>query len=122
MMRGIFEAAQVLLVTAEIGPLGELAAAQVQRMRAQVAFALRRGGAAPPLLLRAALEGPGSTTGALERGQVLSLGWPCREYLWPLGRLTVCAYRPRPKAYSLLLLVGGAPATTQVAPQYPEPQ
>jgi len=51
---GDFEAAQVLLATAEIGPLGELAAAQAQRMRAQVAFALRRGGDAPPLLLRAA--------------------------------------------------------------------
>src|SRR5579859_5155161 len=51
---GDFEAAQVLLATAEIGPLGELAAAQVQRIRAQVAFAIRRGGDAPPLLLRAA--------------------------------------------------------------------
>jgi len=51
---GDFEAAEVLLATAEIGPLGELDAAQVQRMRAQIAFALRRGGDAPPLLLRAA--------------------------------------------------------------------
>ena len=39
---------------AEIGPLGELGDAHVQRMRAQVAFALRRGSDAPPLLLRAA--------------------------------------------------------------------
>jgi DNA-binding CsgD family transcriptional regulator len=51
---GDFEAAQTLLNTAEIGPLGELAAAQVQRMRAQIAFAVRRGRDAPPLLLRAA--------------------------------------------------------------------
>ena len=51
---GDFEAAQVLLTTAEIGPLDELAAALVQRMRAQIAFALRRGGDAPPLLVRAA--------------------------------------------------------------------
>jgi DNA-binding CsgD family transcriptional regulator len=51
---GDFEAAQILLSTAEIGPLGELAAALVQRMRAQIAFALRRGDDAPPLLLRAA--------------------------------------------------------------------
>jgi DNA-binding CsgD family transcriptional regulator len=51
---GDFEAAQALLVTAEVGPLGELAAAQVQRMRAQIAFAVRRGRDAPPLLLRAA--------------------------------------------------------------------
>ena len=52
--RGIFEAAQALLVTAEVGPLGELGEARVQRMRAQIAFALRRGGDAPPLILRAA--------------------------------------------------------------------
>jgi hypothetical protein len=44
---GDFEAAEILLATAEIGPLGALAAAQVQRMRAQIAFALRRGGDAP---------------------------------------------------------------------------
>jgi DNA-binding CsgD family transcriptional regulator len=51
---GDFVAAQTLLVTAEIGPLSELDRARVQRMRAQVAFALRRGSDAPPLLLRAA--------------------------------------------------------------------
>ena len=51
---GDFVAAQTLLVTAEVGPLGELGHAHVQRMRAQIAFALRRGSDAPPLLLRAA--------------------------------------------------------------------
>jgi len=51
---GDFVAAQTLLVTAEVGPLGELGDAHVQRMRAQIAFALRRGRDAPPLLLRAA--------------------------------------------------------------------
>jgi DNA-binding CsgD family transcriptional regulator len=51
---GDFEAAQALLVTAELGPVGELDEARVQRMRAQIAFALRRGGDAPPLMLRAA--------------------------------------------------------------------
>jgi DNA-binding CsgD family transcriptional regulator len=51
---GDFEVAQALLVAADVGPLGELGHAQVQRMRAQVAFALRRGSDAPPLLLRAA--------------------------------------------------------------------
>ena len=51
---GDFEAAQTLLVAAEIGPLGQLGQALVQRMRAQIAFALRRGSDAPPLLLRAA--------------------------------------------------------------------
>jgi DNA-binding CsgD family transcriptional regulator len=51
---GDFEAAQALLVTAEVGPLGELGEARAQQMRAQIAFALRRGGDAPPLMLRAA--------------------------------------------------------------------
>jgi DNA-binding CsgD family transcriptional regulator len=51
---GDFAAAQALLVTAELGPLGELGRARVQRMRAQIAFALRRGGDAPPLMLQAA--------------------------------------------------------------------
>jgi DNA-binding CsgD family transcriptional regulator len=51
---GDFEAAQALLVTAEVGPPGELDEARAQRMRAQVAFALTRGGDAPPLMLRAA--------------------------------------------------------------------
>ena len=53
---GDFDAAQALLATADAGPLGELEHAQVQRMRAQVAFALRRGSDAPPLLLRAAVR------------------------------------------------------------------
>ena len=51
---GDFEAAQACLVTAELGPPGELGGARVQRMRAQIAFALRRGGDAPPLMLQAA--------------------------------------------------------------------
>ncbi|HJY97609.1 MAG TPA: AAA family ATPase, partial [Streptosporangiaceae bacterium] len=37
---GDFLAAQALLVTAEVGPLPELGQARVQRMRAQIAFAL----------------------------------------------------------------------------------
>jgi DNA-binding CsgD family transcriptional regulator len=51
---GDFEAVRCLLVTAEVGPLDELGDAHVQRMRAQVAFAQRRGSDATPLLLRAA--------------------------------------------------------------------
>jgi DNA-binding CsgD family transcriptional regulator len=51
---GDFMAAQTILVTAEIGPLPELGHARVQRMLAQIAFALRRGRDAPPLLLQAA--------------------------------------------------------------------
>ncbi|MDX6642986.1 MAG: hypothetical protein QOD76_948 [Solirubrobacteraceae bacterium] len=51
---GAFEAAESLLSIADAGPLDELGRAQVQRMRAQIAFDLRRGGDAPALLLRAA--------------------------------------------------------------------
>jgi len=46
--------AQSLLATAEAGPLDELGLAQVERTRAEIAFDLRRGRDAPPLLLRAA--------------------------------------------------------------------
>jgi DNA-binding CsgD family transcriptional regulator len=48
------EAAKALLASADAGPLDELSAALVQRTRAQIAFELRRGSDAPPLLLRAA--------------------------------------------------------------------
>jgi len=51
---GDFDAAQALLAAAEVGPLDDLGRAQVQRVRAQVAFAVSRGSDAPPLLLRAA--------------------------------------------------------------------
>jgi DNA-binding CsgD family transcriptional regulator len=51
---GDFAAAESLLASAEAGPLDELGQAQVQRMRAQIAFDLRRGSDAPRLLLRAA--------------------------------------------------------------------
>jgi DNA-binding CsgD family transcriptional regulator len=49
-----FPSAQSLLALADAGPLDDLGKAQVQRMRAQIAFDLRRGGDAPPLLLSAA--------------------------------------------------------------------
>jgi DNA-binding CsgD family transcriptional regulator len=51
---GDFPATESLLSTADAGPLDELERAQVQRMRAQIAFDLRRGNDAPLLLLRAA--------------------------------------------------------------------
>jgi hypothetical protein len=47
-------AASELLARAEAGPLDELQRAQVERLRAQIEFTLRRGSAAPPLLLTAA--------------------------------------------------------------------
>ncbi len=49
-----FPAAQSLLATADAGPLDELGRARVQRLRAQIAFDLRRGSDAPRLLLSAA--------------------------------------------------------------------
>ena len=56
---GDFTSAESLLATAEAGPLDDLGRAQVERMRAQIAFDLRRGSDAPGLLLHAAerLEG-----------------------------------------------------------------
>jgi DNA-binding CsgD family transcriptional regulator len=49
-----FVSAQSLLALADAGPLNAVGKAQVQRVRAQVAFDLRRGGDAPALLLSAA--------------------------------------------------------------------
>ena len=51
---GDVDAAQALLTVADVGPLDELARAQVQRLRAEIAFQLRRGNEAPPQLLQAA--------------------------------------------------------------------
>ena len=51
---GAFDAARELLAAAEAGLLDELQRAQVERLRAQVAFATRRGSDAPPMLLEAA--------------------------------------------------------------------
>jgi DNA-binding CsgD family transcriptional regulator len=53
---GDIAAAETLLATSEVGPLDALGRAKVQRVRAQIAFALRRGSDAPPLLLRAAQQ------------------------------------------------------------------
>ena len=51
---GAFDAALRLVAIAESGPLNELQRAQVDLLRAQIAFALSRGSDAPPLLLKAA--------------------------------------------------------------------
>jgi DNA-binding CsgD family transcriptional regulator/tetratricopeptide (TPR) repeat protein len=51
---GAPEAAEALLSTAELAPLDELQRARLQMLRAQIAFAVRRGGDAPSLLLDAA--------------------------------------------------------------------
>ena len=51
---GAPEAAQALVEMAELAPLDELNRACLQRLRAQISFAQRRGGDAPPKLLEAA--------------------------------------------------------------------
>jgi DNA-binding CsgD family transcriptional regulator len=53
---GEFEAAASLMALAQEGPLDELQRAQVDLLRAEVAFAQNRGSDAPPLLLRAAKQ------------------------------------------------------------------
>jgi DNA-binding CsgD family transcriptional regulator len=51
---GATDTALELLGIAELGPIDELQRARAERLRARLAFAQRRGGDAPPLLLRAA--------------------------------------------------------------------
>ena len=51
---GAPEAADALLSIAELAPLDELQCARLQMLRARIAFAVRRGGDAPSLLLDAA--------------------------------------------------------------------
>ncbi len=51
---GSFDVARSLLAAAEIGPLDELQRARLALLRAELAFAERRGNDAPALLLRAA--------------------------------------------------------------------
>jgi DNA-binding CsgD family transcriptional regulator len=51
---GAYDAALALLATAEAGELDEPGRARVDLLRGQIAFAVRRGSDAPPLLLKAA--------------------------------------------------------------------
>jgi DNA-binding CsgD family transcriptional regulator len=53
---GSLDDAVALLTTAETGAVDDLQRARVQLLRAQIAFALRRGSDAPPLLLKAARD------------------------------------------------------------------
>jgi DNA-binding CsgD family transcriptional regulator len=53
---GASDAALELLATAKAGPLDELARARVELLGGQIAFAVRRGRDAPPLLLSAAQQ------------------------------------------------------------------
>jgi DNA-binding CsgD family transcriptional regulator len=53
---GALDDALALLATAETGAVEDLQRCRVQRLRAQIAFASRRGSDAPPLLLKAARD------------------------------------------------------------------
>jgi DNA-binding CsgD family transcriptional regulator len=53
---GDLDAAQALLAVADVGPLDQLGQAQVQHVRAEIAFDLRRGSDAPALLQRVAQQ------------------------------------------------------------------
>lgn len=53
---GSAEAAHELSAIAEMSPLDELERARLTRLRAEIVFALKRGGDAPPLLLEAARQ------------------------------------------------------------------
>jgi DNA-binding CsgD family transcriptional regulator len=113
---GDFEATQALLAAAEVGPLSELSHALVQRMRAQVAFALRRGSDAPPLLLRAAQRLEDLDAGLA--GQTYLEALVAAVYVGRLGhrqdvleiaraaRSAPPAAEPGPSAHSQLLLRG----------------
>jgi DNA-binding CsgD family transcriptional regulator len=68
------DVADELLATAEMGPLDELQRAQLARLRAQIAFARRRGSDVPPLLLDAA-----------KRLELLDAGLARETYLEALG-------------------------------------
>ncbi|TCC49181.1 helix-turn-helix transcriptional regulator [Kribbella capetownensis] len=51
---GAPDSAQALLAAAELGPLDDIRRARLERLRAQLAFSVRRGNDAPALLLNAA--------------------------------------------------------------------
>jgi DNA-binding CsgD family transcriptional regulator len=124
---GDFEAAQALLVTAELGPQGELGAARVQRMRAQIAFALRRGGDAPPLMLQAA-QRLQSLDAALARQTYLEAmvaaiyagrlarGQDARQVARAARSATAGPSGPEPEPHSALLIHGLA---VRLAEGYP---
>ncbi|HEX6393080.1 MAG TPA: AAA family ATPase [Acidimicrobiales bacterium] len=64
---GDFDAVQSLLVAADIGPDDKFRNALVQRLRAEIAFTLKRRSDAPPLLLAAAQELETMDQGLAER-------------------------------------------------------
>ena len=82
---GAPDAALELLATARAGPLDELGRAQIELLDAQIAFAVRRGRDAPPLLLRAAQQlEPGVHIGRHQQLGLLPDRQPRRARLHPL--------------------------------------
>jgi DNA-binding CsgD family transcriptional regulator len=81
---GALDDALALLATAEPGALGDLERARVELLRAQIAFASRRGSDAPPLLLKAArqLEAVDSELARATYLEALSAA----RFAGPLGR------------------------------------
>ncbi len=109
---GAVDAALELLALAEMGPLDDLQRARADRLRARLAFAQRRGGDAPPLLLRAArrlepLDPALARETYLEAlGAALSAGH--RETLVEASRALRAAPPPEPPGAAELLLTGQA--------------
>jgi DNA-binding CsgD family transcriptional regulator/tetratricopeptide (TPR) repeat protein len=81
---GALDDALTLLATAEPGALGDLERARVDLLRAQIAFASRRGSDAPPLLLKAA-RGLEAVDPDLARATYLE-ALSAARFAGPLGR------------------------------------
>jgi DNA-binding CsgD family transcriptional regulator len=101
---GAPDKALALLAAAEEGPLNELQRARLERLRAQLAFALRRGSDAPQLLLRAA-----------QRLEPLDAGLPRETYL---EALAAAIFAGRLSSGAGVLEVAEA---ARAAPRAPEP-
>jgi DNA-binding CsgD family transcriptional regulator len=96
---GASSAALSLLAIADIGPLDEVQRARAERLRARIAFALRRGGDAPPLLLQAA-----------ERLEPLDPALARETYLEALGAALSSGQRQCVEQAARALRAAGEPA------------
>ena len=96
---GAPDAARRLLAIAELGPLDELQRARVERLRARLAFAQRRGADAPPLLLQAA-----------RRLEPLDAALARETYVEALGAALTTGHREAIEAASQALRAAPPPA------------